>query len=288
MNDQPLARVARTIAELRDQIASWRRSGHDVALVPTMGGLHDGHLALVRHARAQCERIVVSIFVNPTQFHQADDFQRYPRDLEGDRARLAPLGVELVFAPDAGEMYADGFATTVSVRDLSAGLCGPHRPGHFDGVATVVAKLLLQSRPDVAVFGEKDWQQLQIVRRMVRDLDIAVRIDAVATVREADGLAMASRNVFLSPEERKIAAALPRVLGRLVADLSGGAEAGPALARGRADLAHAGIVKIDYLEVVEAATLKPVARVNGPARVAIAAWVGRTRLIDNMAVEPTG
>lgn len=288
MNDQPLARVARTIAELRDQIASWRRSGRDVALVPTMGGLHDGHLALVRHARAQCERIVVSIFVNPTQFHQADDFQRYPRDLEGDRARLAPLGVELVFAPDPGEMYADGFATTVSVRDLSAGLCGPHRPGHFDGVATVVAKLLLQSRPDVAVFGEKDWQQLQIVRHMARDLDIAVRIDAVATVREADGLAMASRNVFLSPEERKIAAALPRVLGRLVADLSGGAEAGLALARGRADLAHAGIVKIDYLEVVEAATLKPVARVNGPARVAIAAWVGRTRLIDNMAVEPTG
>jgi pantoate--beta-alanine ligase len=288
MSEPPLPRIARTIAELRDEIALWRMSGHGVALVPTMGGLHDGHLALVRHARKECERTVVSIFVNPIQFNQADDFHSYPRDLDGDRAKLARLGVELVFAPDAGEMYADGFATTISVGNLSSGLCGPHRPGHFDGVATVVAKLLLQSLPDVAVFGEKDWQQLQIIGRMVRDLDIPVRIDAVATVREADGLAMASRNVFLSPEERKIAATLARVLGRLVAELSGGAEAAPALARGREELARAGFAKIDYLEVVEAATLKPVSRVTGPARVAVAAWAGRTRLIDNMAVEPRG
>ncbi len=278
--------VLRTVGELRDQAALWRLGNHSLALVPTMGGLHAGHFALVRRAQSLAHRVVVSIFVNPIQFSTADDLQRYPRDLEADRARLAPLGVGAIFAPEAAEMYAPDFATSVAVRDLTTGLCGPHRPGHFEGVATVVTKLLLQCLPDVAVFGEKDWQQLQVVRRVVRDLDIPVAIEPVPTVREADGLACSSRNVFLSPDERHTAAALPRVLTEMAEGLARGAGAAEILARGRAGLAAAGIAKIDYLEVVDAYTLQPVDRATGATRVAAAVWLGRTRLIDNMPVAP--
>lgn len=278
--------VLRTVGELRDQAALWRLGNHSLALVPTMGGLHAGHFALVRRAQSLAHRVVVSIFVNPIQFSTADDLQRYPRDLEADRARLAPLGVGAIFAPEAAEMYAPDFATSVAVRDLTTGLCGPHRPGHFEGVATVVTKLLLQCLPDVAVFGEKDWQQLQVVRRVVRDLDIPVAIEPVPTIREADGLACSSRNVFLSPDERHTAAALPRVLTEMAEGLARGAGAAEILARGRAGLAAAGIAKIDYLEVVDAYTLQPVDRATGATRVAAAVWLGRTRLIDNMPVAP--
>ncbi len=280
--------VIKTVATLREEVRGWRRLGERVALVPTMGGLHEGHLALIRRGREVAPRIVVSIFVNPIQFNRADDFQLYPRDLKRDLEKLAPLAVEAVYAPETMEMYPAGFATLVAVRDLASGLCGPHRPGHFEGVATVVTKLLLQAEPDVALFGEKDWQQLQIVRRLVRDLDIPIAIEGVPTVREADGLAMSSRNVFLSPEERKIAAALPRTLFALADELAAGGDATRALARGVESLTRAGIAKVDYLELVEAESLKPASRAGGPCRLAAAAWLGKTRLIDNVAVAPRG
>ena len=193
-------RIVRTVADLRQAVAVWRAAGERVGLVPTMGALHDGHLSLVRAAFAQCRRTIVSIFVNPTQFGPNADFDRYPRDLDGDVAKLAPLGVDVVFNPDVAEMYPSGFATTVTVAGLTDGLCGPFRPGHFAGVATVVSKLLNQAGADAAFFGEKDWQQLQVIRRLARDLDIPVAIVGVPTVREADGLAMSSRNLYLSPD----------------------------------------------------------------------------------------
>jgi len=281
--------IARTVPELRQAVAGWRREGARVGLVPTMGALHEGHLALLRAARGECGRSVVSIFVNPTQFAPHEDLAAYPRDEAADVAQLERAGCDLLFAPGVAEMYPEGFATTVTVDRLARGLCGPHRPGHFAGVATVVTKLLLQCLPDIAYFGEKDYQQLQIVRRAARDLDVPVRIEGVATVREPDGLALSSRNVYLSPEERRAASALPRALDGIVRRLAGapGAVAG-ALADARAALEAAGFARIDYVEVVDAANLEPVARVDRPARVLAAAHLGRTRLIDNMAVPPPG
>jgi pantoate--beta-alanine ligase len=251
-----------------------------------MGALHDGHLALVHASQAQCRRTVVSIFVNPTQFGPNSDFDRYPRDLAGDVALLAPLGVDAVFAPEAAEMYPPGFATTVTVAGLTEGLCGPHRPGHFAGVATVVSKLLNQLVPDAAYFGEKDWQQLQVIRRLVRDLDMAVAIAGVPTVREPDGLAMSSRNLHLAADERAQAATLHRVLELAARDLAGGAQSGDVIARGKAALGDAGFDPIDYLEVVDAESLRPVPHAAEGTRVAVAAWLGRTRLIDNLPVPP--
>lgn len=279
-------KILRKIADLRATIAGWRAAGERIGLVPTMGALHDGHLALVHASQAQCRRTVVSIFVNPTQFGPNSDFDRYPRDLAGDVAMLAPLGVDAVFAPEAAEMYPPGFASTVTVADLTEGLCGPHRPGHFAGVATVVSKLLNQVMPDSAYFGEKDWQQLQVVRRLVRDLDIAVAIVGVPTVRESDGLAMSSRNLHLTTDERAQAATLHRVLELAARDLAGGAKSGDVIARGKAALRDAGFDPIDYLEVVDAESLRPVPQAVGNARVAVAAWLGRTRLIDNLPVSP--
>ncbi|HEX2116043.1 MAG TPA: pantoate--beta-alanine ligase [Alphaproteobacteria bacterium] len=277
-------RIVRTVADLRSTVAGWRAAGARVGLVPTMGALHEGHLSLVRAARAACRHTVVSIFVNPTQFGPNADFDRYPRDLDGDLAKLATVGSDLVFAPDAAEMYPQGFATTVTVAGLTDGLCGPHRPGHFAGVATVVTKLLTQTAPDAAFFGEKDFQQLQIIRRLVRDLNLPVEIVGVPTVREADGLAMSSRNLYLSAEERTRAATIYRVLNDVVHALASGDAAADAVARGKAQLASAGFDPIEYLEVVDAETLKPVPRATGTTRVALAAWLGKTRLIDNMAV----
>ena len=277
-------RIVRKVAEMRAVVAGWRAAGERVGLVPTMGALHEGHLTLVRAARASCRRIIVSIFVNPTQFGPNADFDRYPRDLQGDVAKLATVGADLVFAPDVAEMYPQGFATTVTVSGLTEGLCGPHRPGHFAGVATVVSKLLNQAAPDAAFFGEKDFQQLQVIRRLARDLDIPVEIVGVPTVSEADGLAMSSRNLYLSADERARAATIYRVLTQAAHDLKGGDTSAGVIARARADLAGAAFDPIDYVEVVDAETLKPIPRTSGNVRIAIAAWLGRTRLIDNIAV----
>jgi pantoate--beta-alanine ligase len=277
--------ILKTIGDLRRQVAAWRAQGETIGLVPTMGALHEGHLSLVRRSRADNRRTIVSIFVNPTQFGPNEDFARYPRDLAGDAAKLATVGADAIFAPDVTEMYPPGASTTVTVSGLTDGLCGPFRPGHFAGVATIVTKLLLQALPDVAYFGEKDYQQLQVIKRFVRDLDVPVRIEDVATYRETDGLAMSSRNAYLSAQERKAAPALHRVLSGIAADLAEGAPAAPSIEAAKADLLRAGFAKIDYVEVVDADTLQPVERATGPTRVAAAAWLGVTRLIDNVPVK---
>ena len=276
--------ILRTIAELRARVAEWRRGGETIGLVPTMGALHEGHLSLVRRSRAATKRTVVSIFVNPTQFGPNEDFQRYPRDFAGDIAKLDAVGVDAVFAPEVAEMYPEGAATTVTVSGLTDGLDGPFRPGHFQGVATIVTKLLLQCLPDVAFFGEKDYQQLQVIKRLARDLDVPVRIEGVPTYREADGLAMSSRNVYLTPAERAAAPALHRAINAVAAALARGEPAAPAIAAAKAELNRAGFTKIDYIAAVDASTLKPIEKPSGPARVAAAAWFGSTRLIDNVPV----
>ena len=275
----------RRISDLRDTVAAWRRAGDSLGIVPTMGALHEGHLELVRRARERCARVVATIFVNPIQFNRPDDLSAYPRDEASDAAKLAALGVDLLFAPPVEEIYPEGFQTRVSVPGLSDCLCGAARPGHMEGVATVVAKLLLQSLPDLAFFGEKDYQQLLVVRRMARDLDIPVRIEAVPTVREPDGLALSSRNLLLTPDQRDRAPALFRVLQSLAARLQGGAAPVPALLdEGRAALAAAGFAPIDYLELRSGDDLRPLERAAPPARLFAAAWLGRVRLIDNLEI----
>ncbi len=276
--------IVRTVADLRATVAGWRRAGETVALIPTMGYLHEGHLALVRRGRELADRAVATLFVNPTQFGPTEDLARYPRDEAGDAAKLAGAGCDLLFAPDAAEMYPPGFATSVSVGGVSQGLCGAFRPQMFGGVALVVTKLLLQALPDVAVFGEKDYQQLQVIRRFVRDLDIPVRIEGGATVREPDGLAMSSRNSYLTPVERAVAPALNRALVRAAAALGGGRDAGPVLAEARASILAAGFASVDYIDLRDAESLAPLERVAGPARLLAAAWLGKARLIDNVAV----
>jgi pantoate--beta-alanine ligase len=280
--------VARKVAALRRLVAQWRHAGDVIALVPTMGALHRGHLALIAHAKGMADRVIVSIFVNPTQFAPNEDFSRYPREEEADAAKLAVAQCDLLYAPDAGEMYPQGFVTTVSAGPLAEPLDGRFRPGHFTGVATVVTKLLLQAHPDIACFGEKDYQQLQIIRRVARDLDIETRIEGVPTVREADGLALSSRNAYLSPQERQIAPALHRVLAAAGARFAAGASAEEAGAWGAAALLDAGFGKIDYVEIRDAATLGPLAGRERPGRVFAAAWLGKTRLIDNLPlIAPT-
>jgi pantoate--beta-alanine ligase len=277
----------RRVAELREQVAAWRRAGDSVGLVPTMGALHDGHLALVRQAQADCRRVIVTLFVNPTQFGANEDLAAYPRDEAADRDKLAALGVDLLFAPAASEMYAPDAATTVTVARLTDHLCGPFRPGHFAGVATIVTKLLLQSLPDAAYFGEKDYQQLQVIRRLARDLDIPVRIVGVPTVRDADGLALSSRNAYLSPNERAAALILPHTLVTIAGRLARFPDdVAQQVSWGRDQLRAAGFSKIDYVEVCDAETLQPLDRVKGPARAFGAAWMGRTRLIDNIPIQP--
>lgn len=277
--------VARTVADLRTAIAGWRKEGLRIGLVPTMGALHEGHLSLVDLVRTKAERAIVSIFVNPAQFAPHEDFSAYPRTEAADAKKLAGRG-HLIFAPDAAEMYRSGFSTTVSVAGVSEPLEGRFRPTHFEGVATVVAKLLIQALPDVAAFGEKDWQQLQVIRRMVADLDIPVEILGGAILRETDGLAMSSRNVYLSAEERKAAGQLNAVLRETAAKVAGGADIAGATREGAARIRALGFDQVDYLEVREAASLAefPSGRVTGAARILVAAKIGRTRLIDNMPV----
>jgi pantoate--beta-alanine ligase len=277
--------VVRKVDELRRVVAQWHRAGDVVALVPTMGALHRGHLTLVGEARALADRVIASIFVNPTQFGPNEDFNRYPRDEAADAAKLAEAHCDLLYAPDLAEMYPAGFATTVSAGPLAEVLCGRFRPGHFAGVATVVTKLLLQAGADLACFGEKDYQQLQIIRRVVRDLDIPVRTEGVPTVREEDGLALSSRNAYLSPEERRIAPALHRVLAEVAVRASAGTPGDEAASWGAAAVNAAGFTKLDYLEIRDAESLAPLAA-GRPGRVFAAAWLGKTRLIDNEPLPP--
>ena len=280
--------IVRTVAELRERVGGWRTQSLSVGLVPTMGALHDGHLALVRQCRADCDRTVVSIFVNPTQFAPHEDFDTYPRDADADLAAIGELGTELAFMPSADGMDGDGFATTVTVDRVSRGLCGAARPHFFQGVATVVAKLLLQCLPDRAYFGEKDYQQLIVVRRMARDLNIPAAIVGVPTVREPDGLALSSRNAYLSAEERKAAPVLHDVMQTVAAKIVDGEAVAAATGWGLQQLAQAGFDPIDYLEARDAETLAAVdaAPPTRPARLLAAAHLGKTRLIDNIPLMP--
>ena len=272
--------------DLRAAVAASKTGEKTLALEPTMGALHEGHLTLVRRARALADAVAVSIFVYPRQFAPGEDFDAYPRRLETDAALLAAEGVDILWAPAPDEVYPRGFATTVSVAGLDESLCGAARPGHFDGVATVVCKLFNQVQPDFALFGEKDWQQLAIIRRMARDLDLALpRADAiigVPTVREADGLALSSRNQYLTPEERSQAAALPRAIETAIASLRAGGDADAALETLRTTLLRSGFARIDYAELRDAETLDLLDALGSrPARVLVAAHLGKARLIDN-------
>ena len=271
---------------LRARVRAWRAAGETVGLVPTMGGIHDGHLALVRAARAASDHVVASLFVNPAQFGPAEDFAGYPRDEERDAALIEAAGGELLYAPTVETMYADGFQTTVSVAEVTKGLCGDHRPGHFDGVATVVTKLFAQCEPDAAWFGEKDYQQLTVIRRLARDLGLAVAVHGVATVREPDGLALSSRNAYLDARERAIAPILNRSLMALAEAVAGGAAPAKETVRARETLLDSGFAFVDYVELRDAQSLAPVDAVTRPARALAAARLGRARLIDNVAVEP--
>jgi pantoate--beta-alanine ligase len=276
----------RTPAELRARLAAIRAGAARVGLVPTMGALHAGHLSLIAAARARSDFVVASIFVNPTQFAPGEDFQAYPRDEAGDVRQLAGAGCDLVYSPLAEAMYPAGFSTTVSVAGVSAPLEGAFRPRHFAGVATVVAKLLIQAAPDVAVFGEKDYQQLQVIRRLARDLDLDVEILGAPTVRDVDGLALSSRNAYLTTAERRVAPILHRTLMSAAAGLGHGAAVADAEADAVGALAHAGFDAIDYLEVRGPENLDRLGPgpLTGPARILAAARLGRTRLIDNLAV----
>ncbi|ALG73747.1 pantoate--beta-alanine ligase [Azospirillum thiophilum] len=279
--------IMKTVGDLRAQVAAWRRDGLTVALVPTMGALHDGHLGLVRRARDLADRVVATIFVNPTQFAPHEDFDRYPRDEAGDATKLAGAGCHALYAPDVRAMYPQGFATAISVGGPAEGLCGTFRPQMFGGVALVVTKLFLQALPDVAVFGEKDYQQLMVIRRFTRDLDIPVRVEGLPTVREADGLAMSSRNAYLSADERSRAPELYRALTAAAEALARGGEADGALTAIRSRIAEAGFGSIDYVELRDAETLEPVTAALRPARLLAAAWMGKARLIDNVGVPPS-
>ena len=276
--------IVRSVADLRARITAWRLAGETVAMVPTMGALHEGHLSLVEEGFRRASHVVVSIFVNPTQFAPHEDFQTYPRTEGSDVDKLAALGTDVVFAPNALEMYPLGSVTRVEVAGPALGLETDFRPHFFGGVATVVAKLLVACLPDVAIFGEKDYQQLAVVRQMVRDLMLPVEIVGGATVREADGLAMSSRNAYLSPEERAVAPRLHAEMQTVAATVRAGGDAEAALAAARAALLASGFRQVDYLEIRNAVTLAAPSESGEPLRLLAALWLGRTRLIDNIAV----
>jgi pantoate--beta-alanine ligase len=278
--------IIRHLDLLRDRTRLIRSSGGTIALVPTMGALHAGHMALVNLATQQADHVIVSIFVNPKQFGPNEDLDKYPRREQADATLLAEAGVSVLWMPTVDQVYPDGFATNVSVAKLGDGLCSATRPGHFDGVATIVAKLFNQVRPDVAIFGEKDWQQLAIIRRMALDLDLGVQVIALPTQREADGLALSSRNAYLTKAERASAVAIPRSLQAAATDLAQGGLITPSLETVRLNLLDAGFSNIDYVALVDAATLDPLERLDREARLMVAARIGTTRLIDNIAVSP--
>jgi pantoate--beta-alanine ligase len=272
------------VAELRAAVRRFREAGESVSLVPTMGALHEGHLSLVALGKAKADRLVASLFVNPKQFGNGEDYSRYPRQAAADAAMLEAAGCDILFAPTPDSVYPPGFGTSIHVAGLGDRFEGAERPGHFDGVATVVAKLLGMVAPDVALFGEKDWQQLAVVRRLVADLDLSVAILGGPIVRAADGLALSSRNAYLSADERARAPALAQTLRVCAEAIEAGAPVAETLAEGRAQLLAAGFQRVDYLALVDAATLEPLTALAGAARLIAAARMGSTRLLDNMAV----
>lgn len=286
---QPMETI-NTVNDLRMRVRAWKQAGLRVGVVPTMGALHAGHLSLVRAARAQADRVITTVFVNPMQFDNADDLTTYPRTLEADARLLADAGVDVLYAPTAAQMYPPGFATRITVSGVSEGLCGGARPGHFDGVATVVCKLFMQTLADCAFFGEKDFQQVQVIRRMVADLDLPIEIVTCPTMREPDGLALSSRNRRLDAEQRKAALTLPRTLEDCAREIAAGADVAQALAQATARLAAAGFDPVDYVELRAEADLQPVGKMapDTRARLLAAAWMGSVRLIDGVPVPPVG
>lgn len=276
----------RTVDELRAQVKAWRAEGLRIGFVPTMGSLHAGHLALVEMALSQADRVVVSIFVNPTQFAPHEDLDAYPRTEDEDCAKLAEIGCHLAYIPKLREMYAENASTIVRVGGISQGLCGESRPHFFEGVATVVSKLLMQCAPDLAIFGEKDYQQLLVIRRMVRDLSIPVEIIGGPIVREDDGLAMSSRNVYLNRKERKIAGQLNKILKKMNEELLSASSVQDVLELAKPMILDAGFSSIDYLEIRDATNLEPLSEIDKPARIFAAVWMGKTRLIDNWPIGP--
>jgi len=274
--------VFRDPAAMRAKVEDLRRDGRKIAVVPTMGALHEGHLALIRHARARADVVILTIFVNPTQFGPTEDLSRYPRDEAGDLAKARPAGIDLAFCPPVEAMYPAGAQTYVEVRELQQPMCGASRPGHFAGVATIVSKLFNITRPHLAVFGEKDYQQLAIIRRMVRDLDFGIEIQGVPIVREPDGLALSSRNAYLSLEQRQAALSLSRGLAAAEAAYRAGERSVSALvAAARAPIEAEPLARIDYVDLRDADELTPLDRVDRRAVLALAVFVGATRLIDN-------
>ena len=274
--------IIRRVAELRDVVRGWKAAGNIVGVVPTMGALHDGHLSLVRAAKADCERVIVTIFVNPKQFNRPEDLLKYPRTETADAALLGAIGVDVIFAPDPDEVYPPGFATLVSVSGVAEPLEGVARPGHFDGVATVVAKLFGMTMADRAYFGQKDWQQLQVVKRLVRDLNIPVWIVGCETIREPDGLAMSSRNARLSRVARAVAPALYAAMTAAAGAIQAGDAT--AIAKCSAAILEAGFDKIDYIDLRDASGLAPPDHADRPRRLLAAAWLDGVRLIDNIPV----
>ncbi|WP_170425909.1 pantoate--beta-alanine ligase [Ruegeria arenilitoris] len=278
------APILRRLADLRALTSDWKRNGEVIGVVPTMGALHQGHLSLVEAAKAGCDRVIVTIFVNPKQFNNPEDLAKYPRTENEDAQKLAPYGVDAIYVPEPEEIYPQGFATTVSVAGLTDVMEGEFRPGHFDGVATVVAKLFLQTQADRAYFGEKDYQQLMIVTRMARDLDIPTEVIGCPTVREASGLAMSSRNLRLTSQGLEVAANKNRIMNDLAAALQNGSEFGPLAKQAETDLLAAGFTQVEYIQLRSADTLEPLTHASRPARLFAAAWADGVRLIDNIPV----
>ena len=281
-----MTRIIRNLADLRALTADWRKAGETVGVVPTMGALHQGHLSLVRAAKDGTDRVIVTIFVNPKQFNNPEDLEKYPRTENEDAEKLAPFSVDAIFVPDGNEMYPEGFSTTVSVSGITDDLEGAHRPGHFDGVATVVTKLFLQTQADRAYFGNKDYQQLQLVKRLARDLDIPIEVIGCPTIREEDGLAMSSRNLLLSDRARIVAPALNTAMVSAADRIRAGEDVATVLAEARAQVIAAGFIDVEYLELRSAASLAPLSTLNEPARLLAAANLAGVRLIDNIAVLP--
>ena len=276
--------IVRTVAELRSHVSMWRREGLSVALVPTMGSLHAGHLSLMKVGKERSDRVVATIFVNPLQFAPNEDFETYPRREDSDIRKLVQEDIDLLFAPDVNEMYRPNATTIISVSGLTDCLCALSRPGFFDGVATVVTKLLLQALPDIAIFGEKDYQQLLVIKRLASDLDIPVEIIGAPTIREEDGLALSSRNVYLDTKSRSIAPSMYNILTQYASDISNGDDIEKSLQLAKQNMQKSGFEKIEYIDLRSSQTLQACDDIKGPSRLFAAAWLGSTRLIDNLAI----
>ena len=277
--------VVRTIAELRQHTSRWRFAGQTIGLIPTMGALHNGHLSLIKLAQEKCDRVIATIFVNPRQFLPNEDFDEYPRNEESDIQKLIEMGVDLLFAPKAPEMYQPDASTTVVISKLTDCLCATSRPGFFDGVGTVVTKLLIQALPNLAIFGEKDYQQLLVIKRLTRDLDIPAEIVGAPTIREADGLAVSSRNVFLSKANRETASKVFEILKKTATAIALGNDVSVACEEARSELMLAGFSEIDYFEARHSETLELIQSFENSGRLFAAVWLGSTRLIDNLEIK---